>query len=68
MEAAMTSPSTYSEELRQNWRQTAVRQGLLCLVCSQAPSLEHRAEFYDTGLCEACALELLARTPASPMA
>lgn len=58
--------TVYSEDVRLTWRQTAVRQGLLCLVCSEVPSLEHRAEFYDTGLCEACSREMLARESAPP--
>jgi hypothetical protein len=62
----MTGSPIYSEELKWTWRETAVRQGLLCLVCSQVPSLEHRAEFYDTGLCEACSRELLSRENAPP--
>ena len=53
------------QDLQSSWRETAVRQGLLCLVCSQAPSLEHRDAFYDTGLCEACSVELAPRTAAS---
>jgi hypothetical protein len=64
----VTIPSTYSEEHRNNWRQTAVRQGLLCLVCSEPPTLEHRAEFYDTGVCAACTSEMLARSSAAPIA
>lgn len=66
MEGVLTSPSAYSEELQLSWRQTAVRQGLLCLICSEAPSLEYRAEFYDTGLCEACTREQLSRAAAPP--
>ena len=66
MECAVTNPSTYSEELQSNWRQTAVRQGILCLICSEAPSLEHRAAFYDTGLCERCLREQLSRLAAPP--
>ena len=62
----MTSPSTYNEELRRSWLQTAVRQGLLCLICSEPPTLEHRAEFYDTGLCEACTRDQLSRQAALP--
>ena len=61
-------PSTYTEELQQSWRQTAIRQGLLCLICTEAPSLEHRAEFYDTGLCEDCTREQLSRSAAPPTA
>ncbi len=48
------------------WRETAVRQGLLCLVCSEAPTLEHRDAFYDTGLCEACSQEMVSRDVAAP--
>jgi hypothetical protein len=68
MEDALTIPSTYSEELQNNWRQTAMRQGLLCLICSEVPTLEHRAAFYDTGLCEACTRDQLSRAaaPARP--
>ena len=66
MEGALTIPSTYSDELQQSWRQTAVRQGLLCLICSEVPSLEYRAEFYDTGLCEACTREQFSRAAAPP--
>jgi hypothetical protein len=50
------------------WRETAVRQGILCLVCSEVPSLEHREAFYDTGLCEICSRELLSKEAAAPAA
>jgi hypothetical protein len=49
-----------SHDLQSAWRETAVRQGLLCLVCSEVPSLDHRDAFYDTGLCESCSQELVA--------
>jgi hypothetical protein len=49
-----------------SWREAAVRQGLLCLVCSEVPSLEHRAAFYDTGLCETCSRELISKDAATP--
>jgi hypothetical protein len=62
----MSGSPVYSEALKWTWRETAVRQGILCLVCSQVPSLEHRAEFYDTGLCEDCTRELLSREKAPP--
>jgi hypothetical protein len=68
MEGGVTNPSTYSDELQKSWLQTAIRQGLLCLICSQPPSLEHRAQFYDTGLCEACTREELSRAAAAPSA
>ena len=55
-----------SHDLQPTWRETAVRQGLLCLVCSEVPSLEHREAFYDTGLCEVCSLELVSREAAPP--
>ncbi len=44
-----------SDELLQAWKTKAVAQGILCLVCGAAPSLEHREAFYDTGLCNTCA-------------
>ncbi len=59
-----TPVSSYDPQL--SWRETAVRQGLLCLVCSEVPSLEHRAAFYDTGLCETCSLDLVSREAAPP--
>jgi hypothetical protein len=59
-----TPVSSFDPQL--NWRETAVRQGLLCLICSEVPSLEHRDAFYDTGLCEACSLELISREAAPP--
>ncbi len=62
----MSMSSVYSDELQTSWHQTAVRQGLLCLVCSSAPSLEHRAAFYDTGVCETCSREMLSRESAPP--
>lgn len=36
----------------------ASAQGMVCLVCRDVPALEQRGEFYDTGLCAACAEEL----------
>jgi hypothetical protein len=39
---------------RELWRKQAVMQGILCMGCSEAPALEHRDVFFDTGLCEAC--------------
>jgi hypothetical protein len=53
-------------DLQLSWRETAVRQGLLCLVCSQAPSLEHRDAFYDTGVCESCSRDMISREAALP--
>jgi hypothetical protein len=55
-----------SHDLQSTWRETAVRQGLLCLVCSEVPSLEHREAFYDTGLCETCSQDLVPRDVAAP--
>lgn len=57
----MPATPVTSFDLQMSWRETAVRQGLLCLVCSQAPSLEHRDAFYDTGLCEACSRDMISR-------
>ncbi len=59
-----TAVSTLDQQ--SSWRETAVRQGILCLVCSEVPRLEHRAAFYDTGLCETCSLELLSKESAPP--
>ena len=56
--------STFDPQLR--WRETAVRQGLLCLVCSEAPTLEHRDAFYDTGLCETCSQDMVLPDAAVP--
>ena len=66
MEAALTIRTVYPEELLEGWRQTAVRQGLLCLICTEVPSFEHRAEFYGTGLCEACTRDQLSPVNAPP--
>ncbi len=62
----MPSPLVSSFDPQMRWRETAVRQGLLCLVCSEAPSLEHRDAFYDTGVCETCSLDLISRDSAVP--
>lgn len=62
MPATAVSPM----DLQLSWRETAVRQGLLCLVCSQAPSLEHRDAFYDTGVCESCSRDMISREAALP--
>lgn len=43
---------------RAAWRTRAAAQGLVCFVCGEIPDLERRGEFYDTGLCGACASEL----------
>jgi hypothetical protein len=45
---------------RAAWRAFASSQGMVCLVCRDVPMLEHRAQFYDTGLCATCADELSA--------
>lgn len=62
----MPATAVSSLDLQLSWHETAVRQGLLCLVCSQAPSLEHRDAFYDTGVCEACSREMISREAAPP--
>ena len=62
----MTRDSVSSFDQQSSWRETAVRQGLLCLICSDAPRLEHRAAFYDTGLCESCSRDQLSREAAPP--
>lgn len=53
----------YTEAQRAGWRDQAVRQGLVCVVCGQTPMLERRHAFYDTGLCASCAGELDEETP-----
>ena len=45
----------YRQALRRAWRIKAAAQGLVCIICCKVPSLERREEFYDTGLCAACA-------------
>ncbi len=62
----MTSIPVSSQDQQWTWRQTALRQGILCLVCSQVPSLDYRDAFYDTGLCETCSSEMVSRDAASP--
>ncbi|HEY5412982.1 MAG TPA: hypothetical protein VIJ94_19880 [Caulobacteraceae bacterium] len=62
----MTPASVSPFDPQATWHETAVRQGILCLVCSDAPRLEHRAAFYDTGLCESCSRELLSKESAPP--
>lgn len=48
----------YTEEQRKAWRRAARGQGLVCLLCGEPPALHRRHEFYDSGLCRACAAEL----------
>ena len=62
----MAGTPVASFDLQLRWRETAVRQGLLCLVCSEAPGLDHRDAFYDTGLCETCSREMIAKDAAAP--
>ena len=62
----MTGIPVSSQDLQWTWRQTALRQGLLCLVCSGVPSLDHRDAFYDTGVCETCSREMVSLEAASP--
>ena len=62
----MPAPLVDSFDVQLRWRETALRQGLLCLVCSEAPSFDHRDAFYDTGVCEACSAELISREAAPP--
>jgi len=40
------------------WNETARMQGLVCLVCGNAPLFSRRSVFYDTGLCRRCACDL----------
>ena len=62
----MTSIPVSSQDQQWTWRQTAMRQGILCLVCSQVPNLEYRDAFYDTGLCETCSREMVSLEDAPP--
>lgn len=43
---------------RAAWKVVAAAQGMVCLVCRDVPAFERRGEFYDTGLCAACAEEV----------
>lgn len=43
---------------RRAWRQMALGQGLVCVVCKNVPKLERRGEFFDTGLCARCSTEI----------
>ena len=65
-ESPMAGPLVTSFDPQVRWREMAVRQGLLCLVCSEAPELEHRDAFYDTGLCAACSREMVSIEAAPP--
>ena len=62
----MTSIPVSSQDQQWTWRQTALRQGILCLVCSQVPNLDYRDAFYDTGLCETCSREMVSKDAAAP--
>jgi hypothetical protein len=52
----MTSQTTHQEleRARALWKQTATMQGIVCVDCRDAPALEHRDAFFDTGVCERC--------------
>lgn len=47
------------------WKRTAKTQGLVCLVCGEAPELEDRDTFFDTGVCCGCAAEMKAKEETS---
>lgn len=50
---------TSSSEVEMSaWTLTARLQGIVCVICGKPPALHRRAEFYDTGLCRACAAEI----------
>jgi len=49
--------------VQEAWRQRAYAQGVLCLICCNPPRFEQRAEFYDTGVCEFCSEEPIAKAP-----
>lgn len=48
----------YTEQQRDAWTRVAKAQGLVCFICCEPPALHRRHEFYDSGLCRACAAEL----------
>jgi hypothetical protein len=43
------------ERVRALWIRTATMQGIVCVACLEAPAMEHRDAFFDTGLCQRCA-------------
>ena len=45
------------------WRRKAYAQGILCMICCEPPKFENREKFYDTGVCEVCDKEIVAKTP-----
>ena len=50
--------TVYTEQQRDAWKRIARAQGLVCHVCLEPPALHRRNEFYNPGLCRACAAEL----------
>ncbi len=59
----MDNTSGTINSVQEAWRQRAYAQGVLCLICCEPPRFEQRAEFYDTGVCEICSQERVAKTP-----
>jgi hypothetical protein len=52
----------HSEADAAAWAMIAKQQGLVCMVCGTPPALQRRQEFYDSGLCRACAAEIEAES------
>ncbi|MEW6596296.1 MAG: hypothetical protein AB1429_02255 [Pseudomonadota bacterium] len=50
------------------WKSQVKAQGLVCLVCGEAPELADRNAFFDTGVCAACAWDMTARERAADSA
>jgi hypothetical protein len=52
----------YTDEQKAAWKTIADAQGIVCVICLNAPALQRRDAFYDTGLCRHCAAELEAES------
>lgn len=50
------------------WKSQVKAQGLVCLVCGEAPELADRDAFFDTGVCAACARDMTAKERAADSA
>lgn len=58
MPDTLSTDQTDPHRMKAAWKTVATAQGLVCLVCKEVPAFEHRAKYYDTGLCAACAKDL----------
>lgn len=52
----MTMETTVSE-VETLWLKSARAQGLVCQLCHETPAFEERERFFDTGLCDRCAID-----------